>query len=86
MGNRDPQLLRSLKEMPCFICGARPSDPHHIRTRGSGGGDEPNNMLPLCRMHHVEIHRIGVKSFAERYRVPIDFSGIYPKLEFEWKV
>jgi len=29
-------------------------DPHHIKTKGSGGDDEPKNLITLCRKHHNE--------------------------------
>ncbi len=51
----DPALLESIRRMPCAICGQAPmSDPSHIRTRGSGGPDEPWNVFPKCRKHHIE--------------------------------
>ncbi len=31
-------------------------DVHHIGTRGSGGDDEPENMICLCRNHHNAAH------------------------------
>lgn len=33
-------------------CGAPYPDPHHVTTRGAGGGDVPKNIMPLCRKHH----------------------------------
>ena len=27
-------------------------DPHHIKTKGSGGGDTKENLITLCRKHH----------------------------------
>ena len=29
-------------------------DPHHIKSKGSGGGDVPENLITLCRGHHNE--------------------------------
>jgi hypothetical protein len=52
--------------MNCIICG-RPADRHHIKTRGSGGGDEESNILLLDRIHHVEIHKMGLNSFIKKY-------------------
>ena len=40
-----------LKE-PC--CGGL--DAHHIKTKGSGGGDNPENLITLCRGHHNDAH------------------------------
>lgn len=54
-------LIRSL---PCCVCGdPPPSDPHHIKTKKSGGGDELENLLSLCRKDHQLFHTMGVKRF-----------------------
>ena len=42
-------------------------DPHHLKTRGSGGDDSQTNVMPLCRLHHTELHKIGLSSFVEKY-------------------
>jgi predicted restriction endonuclease len=31
-------------------------DPHHIKTRGSGGDDTYDNGITLCRKHHSQAH------------------------------
>ncbi len=31
-------------------------DPHHIKTRGSGGDDTLENLICLCRRHHNMAH------------------------------
>ena len=31
------------------------SDPHHLTSRGAGGGDEPENVISMCRDHHNEV-------------------------------
>lgn len=41
---------------------------HHIKTRGSGGSDSENNQMPLCAKHHTEVHKIGLNTFAKKYR------------------
>lgn len=41
-------------------------DPAHIKTRGAGGMDI-GNVIPLCRAHHQEQHKIGVKTFGKKY-------------------
>lgn len=43
------------------------ADTHHIKTRGAGGGDEPSNIMYLCREHHVEWHKIGAVTFTDKY-------------------
>lgn len=37
-------------------CSSYRGDVHHIDTRGSGGGDVPENMIELCRKHHNQAH------------------------------
>jgi len=31
-------------------------DPHHIKSKGSGGGDTLDNVCCLCRRHHTLAH------------------------------
>jgi predicted HNH restriction endonuclease len=40
---------------------------HHVKTRKSGGTDEPHNLMPLCAWCHVEIHKIGLVSMSQKY-------------------
>jgi hypothetical protein len=51
----------------CIVTGAPDSDVHHPKSRGSGGPDEPWNMMPLAHRLHQECHNIGLKRFAEKY-------------------
>jgi len=72
----DRELIDYIKTLPCIVnsnCSQGGSDPHHIRTVASGGNDEPENVIPLCRRHHsfpdfgeISVHQ-GLKAFAERY-------------------
>lgn len=48
----------------CEVCGRPAEPPHHIQTRGAGGGDEPDNLMSLCLLHHREIHDHGIETFA----------------------
>lgn len=41
-------------ECDSYRCGY--VDPHHIKTRGSGGGDTDENVIGLCRKHHDAAH------------------------------
>lgn len=54
--------------MPCAACGIRQGiDAHHVRTRGSGGGDELSNLISLCRVHHTEVHILGLTLMCKKY-------------------
>jgi hypothetical protein len=65
-----------VRGFPCDVRGVAghvcvgPIDPHHVKTRGSGGGDEAN-LTALCRAAHTELHQIGRHSFARKYGVKL---------------
>ena len=61
--------LQFVKSQPCVCCGARADDPHHIIGNGGGkmGGKEHDLFtIPLCRIHHDELHR-NVGRFEQQY-------------------
>lgn len=72
---RDPEYVRHLREMPCAVCvhtGEKQTsrtEAHHVKTRGSGGGDD--TAVPCCSRHHKHFHLIGRKSFAARYGIDL---------------
>jgi hypothetical protein len=51
----------------CIVCNKKGIDYHHIKSRGAGGTDHDWNLLPLCRKHHTEVHKIGLRTFAQKY-------------------
>lgn len=53
--------------MRCIACGKVGSDPCHIRSRGAGGADVFDNVMALCRSHHIEQHSIGWSRFSAKY-------------------
>jgi hypothetical protein len=59
---RDKEHLKYVASRSCLICGRRPSEPHHLRFAqrlafGRKVSDEFT--VPLCRLHHRELHRSG---------------------------
>ncbi len=65
---KDDEALQYVREKACAACGSPPpSDPHHITTRGAGGGDVSENLIALCRQHHNEIHQQGQTRFLVKY-------------------
>lgn len=64
----NPELLAAVRLQPCAACKRPgPSDPNHVRTRGAGGGDTADNVMPLCREHHTEWHAMGARTTAAKY-------------------
>src|SRR5207245_1216335 len=59
---RDKAHLRYVAQQPCLLCGRKPSDPHHLRfmqPRALGRKASDEFVVPLCRIHHRLVHRVG---------------------------
>lgn len=77
----DADVLAIVRTMSCCICGRRPVDASHVKTRGSGGPDTTWNVVPHCRQHHQEWGQLGARRFFLRYTVAL----IYLRgLGWEW--
>jgi ERF superfamily len=58
---RNKEHLRHVARQACLICGRQPSDPHHLRyaqPRALGRKASDEFTVPLCRVHHREVHRV----------------------------
>ena len=61
-------LLDRFQGLPCEICGTTYGTVgHHVTTKKAGGHDLPNNLMPLCQIHHREVHDRGRKTFFRKY-------------------
>jgi hypothetical protein len=59
---RDKAHLRFVASQPCLICGRNPTDAHHLKfTQPKGMGLKVSDefTVPLCRVHHRELHNFG---------------------------
>ena len=59
---RDREHLKFVASQPCVVCGRTPSDPHHIKfaeQRAMGRKVSDRFTVPICRLHHRELHRRG---------------------------
>jgi hypothetical protein len=59
---RNKEHLRFVATKPCLVCGRKPSDPHHLRftqPRALGRKVSDEFAVPLCRIHHRLVHRVG---------------------------
>ena len=66
------EIIRWLRGIGCILCGHLNGSIHihHVKTRGSGGEDKLN-VVPLCAIHHAEIHTIGRNTFDKKYGVSL---------------
>jgi hypothetical protein len=59
---RDRNHLRFVAAQPCLVCGKAPSDAHHVKfaeLQAMGRKVSDRFTVPLCRLHHRELHRRG---------------------------
>jgi hypothetical protein len=59
---RSKEHLRFVASQPCLICGRAPSHAHHIRyaqSRGLSLKVSDEFTVPLCAIHHHQIHTTG---------------------------
>src|SRR4051812_34833101 len=59
---RDKKHLEYVAMKPCLVCGRAPSDAHHLRyaePRALGRKVSDEFVVPLCRIHHRELHDRG---------------------------
>ena len=59
---RNKEHLRFVAQQPCLLCARKPSDPHHLRflqPRALGRKASDEFAVPLCRIHHRLVHRVG---------------------------
>lgn len=66
--------VQLLKHRICNVCGHPNADVDHVDTIGSGRNRRVVNQVgyrawSLCRKHHEERHKLGVKTFAQKYQV-----------------
>jgi hypothetical protein len=61
---RDKSHLLFVARQPCVVCGRQPCDAHHLRfaqSRGLSLKVSDEFTVPLCRVHHRELHRTGLE-------------------------
>jgi len=77
---RSKEHLRFVAQHPCVICGRTPSQAHHVRyaqSRGLALKVSDEFTVPLCAIHHHQIHTTGKERewWQERKINPIDIAG-----------
>jgi len=62
----DTDYLNFVRGRPCLVAHClRRGEPHHVVSRGAGGGDY--TAAPLCREHHRQLHTTGLRRFEENF-------------------
>jgi hypothetical protein len=59
---RDKEHRKFVTLQPCLVCGRVPSDSHYLKfaqPRALGHRVSDEFTVPVCRIHHRELHRCG---------------------------
>ena len=71
---RDPKAIKTARAIHCLVCGSPWNlAVHHIKSKGSGGGDVPDNLITICgnchgMAHSGEISKDRLRSVLANYR------------------
>jgi hypothetical protein len=74
-----------IKTLGCLIC-RRPSEPHHQPKKGHGAkGKKTDDLrcLPLCHLHHMELHQQGRETFASKH--DLNYEEVIDRLNRAWE-
>lgn len=77
-----PERREWIQRQPCSVpgCTNRPSVNAHVDREGDPSGmgrkGDYTQIIPLCQPHHAEYHRIGQRSFNDRYALDVDLLAI----------
>jgi hypothetical protein len=70
---RNKNHLKFISSQPCTVCGRQPCEAHHLRyaqPRALGRRVSDEFTVPLCRVHHRELHRQGdERSWWARFNI-----------------
>jgi len=80
---RSEEYLNWIRAKKCIVCFGSPSHAHHTETGGTGLKGSDYSAVPLCRLHHREVHDMGKVTFQEEYE--IDFPLEVRYLNEEWE-
>jgi cell division inhibitor SulA len=61
-----------VRSLPSVVTGMRPCVNAHVRSGGTGRKADACWIVPLTGEEHAELHRIGQRSFAAKYRIDLE--------------
>ena len=69
---QDDKHLAAVREESCLVCQHPGTVAHHVRTPFNAGvGTKPSSVytVPLCNLHHHELHYVGECNFWENHNI-----------------
>lgn len=80
----NPANIELVKKMPCTINDEEcygPVQAHHVTTRGARGGDEKENLMPLCQRHHADWHFKGPGWMIKTHTSVVEWLEFYERTD-----
>lgn len=65
-------------------CRGQPIENAHTTTGGMGRKADAKSIVPLCRLHHRELHQGGGRTFAAKYRLSLTAAAARIEREWQW--
>jgi hypothetical protein len=65
----DDSRIQWMHTFGCCVCGARPIEIAHVKSRGAGG--TADDTVVMCARHHSEQHQVGVLTFQARHEIDL---------------
>lgn len=72
-----------VKNLPCLVCAATPSQNAHVRSGGTGRKADARWIVPLCDTHHHELHTKGINTFEVKYLLDLDIWAML--IDIQWQ-
>jgi hypothetical protein len=72
-----------IRARPCSVwgCTNRPSENAHVSPEnepsGMGRKGDYQYVIPLCRHHHEQYHRMGQRTFNDEHRMDVALVAVY---------
>jgi hypothetical protein len=63
------ERVLAVRSLGCLICGQE-ADNAHVKSKGSGGTYK--DIVPLCWIHHNELHNKGETRFQNQYLLDLE--------------
>lgn len=77
------RIAKRLHLDECYLCGRKKVDIHHLTYKRFQSEDPENDLIPLCRKHHLKVHRHAIETSQNIWNATHQL--ITPKKRFKSK-
>ena len=77
------ERVEFVQALPCYVCGAIPSENAHTETGGMGRKADAHTVIPLCPTHHRRLHANGIRYFETWYGITLAHAAAITDARYE---